>query len=169
MKMILSLILISVIINGMASREDYYKQLKNGWKNVEMILEKTEEPYQLGKSKSVKLVFINHSSEPVSLFAGSLIDHFDIEVVDELSRSLPMTEWVKAKRRSPRDNSAPASKVPPKERLEMRINLDTYVVFTSPGLFRVTFKAISKSFGGHIKNTSYSITIKVEENKDANQ
>ena len=157
------------MINSMAMRGDIYEELKSGWRNVEMRLEKMEEPYQLGKSKIVKLVFFNHSSEPVSLYHGSLIDHFDIEVVDELSHSLPMTEWMKKIRISPREGSAPAPKAPPKERLEMRINLDTYVVFTSPGLFRVIFKARPKSFGEYMKNSFCSITIKVEENKDANQ
>jgi hypothetical protein len=169
METIFTLILMSTIINGMAMQDDFYAEQRGRWKNVEMKLEKMEEPYQLGKSKIVKLVFFNHSSEPVSLYHGNLIDHFDIEVIDELSRSLPMTEWMKAKRRSPPNGSAPAPKAHPKEPLEMKIDLDTYVVFTSPGVFRVTIKARLKSFGEHIKNSSYSITIKVEENKDANQ
>lgn len=150
-------------------RERYYAQLKSGWQNVEMILEKTEEPYRLGKPKIVKLVFINHSDKPVSLFHGSLIDHFDIEVIDELSHSLPLTEWMNEKRRSPREGSPPAPKAPANDRLELRINLDQYVVFKSPGVFQVMFKARPKSIGEHMKNSSCSITITVEENNNASQ
>jgi hypothetical protein len=165
-------ILMASIMNGMDEkemREQYYAQLRSAWQKVEMRLENTEEPYSLDKPKIVKLVFINHTNEPVWLFGGSLFDHIDIEVVDERSRRLPETEWVKEKKGKPREGSAPAPKVPPNDKLEMRIDLNRFAVFKSAGVFQVTIKARPKTFGEHMKNSPCSTTIKVEENKDAHQ
>lgn len=154
-------------MNSTHTREQYRAQLESGWRNLEMRLEKTEGPYRVGQPKIVKLVFINHSSEPVALFHCSLIDHFDIEAIDDLARSVPPTEWMEQKRISPREGGPPAPKVPGHQRLELRLNLDIYLEFSSPGMFLVNIKARPKSFGEHMKNSSSSITIEVEENEDS--
>jgi hypothetical protein len=170
---ILVIILMASIMNRMDEqemREQYYAHLRNIWQQIEMKLEKTEEPYQLDKPKLVKLVFINHSNEPLPrLYYGSLFEHFDIEVIDKQSRALPLTEYYEEKKRRPLEGSAPGPELLAGDKVEERINLNTFFVFKSAGVYRVTIKARPKTFGSYMKNSPCSTTIKVEENKDAHQ